>query len=36
MKWKGFGRKRMWHNFKVLLRHGTGGTEEDHKETQQG
>jgi hypothetical protein len=33
MNWKGFGRKRSWTNFKVLSRHSTGGTVENHKKT---
>jgi hypothetical protein len=32
MNWKGFGRKRSWHNFKVLSQHSPGGTEENHEE----
>jgi hypothetical protein len=31
MNWKGFGSKWPWPNFKVLSRHLTGGTEENHK-----
>jgi hypothetical protein len=28
---KGFRRKRAWQNFKVLPRHSSGGTEENHE-----
>jgi hypothetical protein len=31
MDWKGFDRKRSWSNFKVLIRHSPGGTEENHE-----
>jgi hypothetical protein len=33
--WKGFGRKWPWLNFKVLFRHLSGGTEENHKHLKQ-
>jgi hypothetical protein len=28
--WKGFGRKQLWPNFKVISRYSPGGTEENH------
>jgi hypothetical protein len=31
LTWKGFGRKRLWHNFKVLSRPSPGGTQENHE-----
>jgi hypothetical protein len=31
MNWKGFGRKLLWPDFKVLSQHSRGGTEENHK-----
>jgi hypothetical protein len=35
MSWKGFGRKRLWPNFKVLSRHSPEGTEENHENLNQ-
>jgi hypothetical protein len=29
--WKGFGRKRLWPNFKILSWHSPGGTEKNHE-----
>jgi hypothetical protein len=31
MNWKGFGRKKMCFNFKVLSWHSPGGTNKNHK-----
>jgi hypothetical protein len=31
VNWKGFGRKRLWPNFKVLYWHLPGETEENHE-----
>jgi hypothetical protein len=31
LSWKGCGSKRPWPNFKVISRHLSGGTEENHK-----
>jgi hypothetical protein len=36
INWKLFGRKRWWHNFKVLSRHSHGVTEEKHETSQSG
>jgi hypothetical protein len=36
MKWKGFERKRLWLNFKVLNRNSPGETEENHEKLQSG
>jgi hypothetical protein len=33
MNWKGFGRKLLWSNFKVLFRHLPGGTVENHEKS---
>jgi hypothetical protein len=33
MNWKGFGRKWLWPNFKVLSQHSSGGNEGNHKKT---
>jgi hypothetical protein len=33
VNWEGFGRKGLWHNFKVLFWHSSGGTEENHKKS---
>jgi hypothetical protein len=30
MNLKGFGRMRLWPNFRVLSRHSPGGTEKNH------
>jgi hypothetical protein len=35
MNWKGFGKKQLWPNFKVLNQHLPGGNEEDHKDLNQ-
>jgi hypothetical protein len=35
INWKGFGRKLPWPNRKVLTRHSSGGTEENHKNLNQ-
>jgi hypothetical protein len=34
MNWKGFGRKWLCPNFKVLSRHSPGGTEDNHENPQ--
>jgi hypothetical protein len=31
MNWRGFGRKRLWTNFKALFPHSPEGTEENHE-----
>jgi hypothetical protein len=36
MKWKGFGRKQLRYNFKVLSRHLPGGAEKIHEKPQSG
>jgi hypothetical protein len=36
MNCKGFGRKRSWHNFKVIPRHSPEGTEENNERHQSG
>jgi hypothetical protein len=36
MNWKGFGRKQLWSNFKVLSWHSPGGTEKNHEKPQSG
>jgi hypothetical protein len=36
MNWKRFGRRRSWHNFKVLAQHSPGGSEENHEKPQSG
>jgi hypothetical protein len=33
MNWKGYRRKRLWPNFKVLSQQWPEGTEENHKKT---
>jgi hypothetical protein len=33
MNWKGFGRKQLWPNFKILFQHLSGGAEENHEKT---
>jgi hypothetical protein len=35
MNWKGSGRKRSRHNFKVLSKHSPGVTEENHENLNQ-
>jgi hypothetical protein len=35
MNWKGFRRKSPWPNFKALLWHSPGGTEENHEKLSQ-
>lgn len=34
MNWKGFGKKLSWPNFKVISRNLPGGTEKNHKKSQ--
>jgi hypothetical protein len=34
INWKGSGRKRLWLNFKELLRHSPGRTEKNHEKPQ--
>jgi hypothetical protein len=36
MSWKGFGKKQLWPNFKVLSRHSSGGTEKNYEKPQSG
>jgi hypothetical protein len=36
MKWKGFGSKQSWPNYKALSWHLSGRTEEKHKKPQSG
>jgi hypothetical protein len=35
MNWEGFGRKRLWPNFKELSWNSSGGTEKNHKNLNQ-
>jgi hypothetical protein len=36
MKWKEFGSKRLWPNFKVLSLNYPGGTEKNYEKSQSG
>jgi hypothetical protein len=36
MNWRVFGRKQSWPNFKVVSRHSSGETKENHEKPQPG